>query len=195
MASPLNDGALDALFRTARSQNGWLAEPLPAGALEAIWELASLGPTSANCEPARIVWCVSEDARRRLAACCTDANAPKIAAAPASAIIGYDLAFTERLPQLFPHVDARPWFRGEAMIQSTAMRNGSLQGAYLMMAARALGYDVGPMSGFDPGRVEAEFFAGTTVKPNFICSLGRGDPSKVFPRLPRLAFDEANTVI
>jgi 3-hydroxypropanoate dehydrogenase len=196
MAEPIDTRALDTLFRAARSQNGWTDRPLPQGALEAIWKLAALGPTSANAEPARIVWCVSADAKQRLAACCSEKNAPKILDAPASAIIGYDLHFYERLPELFPHTDARAWFTGnEGLISETAVRNGSLQGAYLMMAARALGFDVGPMSGYDAAAVEAAFFANTNVKPNFICSIGYGDPAKVFERLPRLSFADANTVL
>lgn len=196
MAEPIGDTALDTLFRTARSQNGWTDRALPEGILQHLWSLVALGPTSANCEPARIVWCVTRDAREKLAACVSEKNAPKILGAPATAVIGHDLAFYDKLPELFPHTDARPWFTGsETFARETAVRNGSLQGAYLMLAARALGLDVGPMSGFDADKVADAFFAGTTVKPNFICSIGYGDPDKVFERLPRLAFADANTVI
>jgi 3-hydroxypropanoate dehydrogenase len=196
MADPIGDAALDTLFRTARSQNGWLDRKLPEGTLQKLWSLVAMGPTSANCEPARIVWCVTREARERLAACVSEKNAPKILAAPATAVIGHDLRFYDRLPELFPHVDARPWFTSsEAFARETAMRNGSLQGGYLILAARALGLDAGPMSGFDADKVAEAFFAGTTVRPNFICSIGYGDPDKVFERLPRLAFEDANTVV
>ena len=196
MADPIGDAALDTLFRVARSQNGWIDRALPEGILQQLWSLVALGPTSANCEPARIVWCVTREARERLAACVSEKNAPKILDAPASAIIGYDLQFYDKLPELFPHVDARPWFTGsEAFARETAVRNGSLQGAYLILAARALGLDAGPMSGYDAAKVAQAFFAGTDVVPNFICSIGYGDPDKVFERLPRLAFEDANTVL
>lgn len=195
MADPIDASALDTLFRTARSQNGWSDRPLPAGAIEAIWDLMKWGPTSANCEPARIVWCVSDEARRNLADCVSEKNRPKILAAPATAIIGTDTRFYDKLPELFPHTDARAWFTGSAALaEATAFRNGSLQGAYLMIAARALGFDVGPMSGFDEDRVNAAFFADTAVRANFICSVGYGDHAAVFDRLPRLAFADANTV-
>lgn len=196
MADPIDDAALDTLFRSARSQNGWIDRPLPEGVLEQLWSLVAMGPTSANCEPARIVWCVSLEARERLAACVSEKNAPKILGAPATAVIGYDLRFYDKLPALFPHTDARPWFTGsEAHARETAIRNGTLQGAYLMLAARALGLDAGPMSGYDADKVTQAFFAGTNVLPNFICSIGYGDPDKVFERLPRLAFEDANTVV
>ncbi len=196
MADPIGDAALDTLFRTARSQNGWQDRILPEGILQQLWSLVAMGPTSANCEPARIVWCVTREAREKLAGCVSDKNAPKILDAPATAIIGHDLKFYDKLPQLFPHTDARPWFTGsEAHARETAFRNGTLQGAYLILAARALGLDAGPMSGFDVEKVAETFFAGSDVRPNFICSIGYGDPDKVFERLPRLAFEDANTVI
>ena len=196
MADPIGDDALDTLFRVARSQNGWIDRALPDGILQRLWSLVALGPTSANCEPARIVWCVTREAKERLAACVSEKNAPKILDAPATAIIGYDPRFYDKLPELFPHTDARPWFTGsEAFARETAVRNGSLQGAYLILAARALGLDAGPMSGYDAAKVTEAFFAGTDVVPNFICSIGYGDPDKVFERLPRLAFQDANTVI
>jgi 3-hydroxypropanoate dehydrogenase len=193
---PADERTLDLLFREARSQNGWRDEQLPDGMLEALWDLVKLGPTSANTEPMRIAWCVTHEARRKLAACCSAQNAPKVLAAPATAIVGYDLQFYEHLPDLFPHADARPWFTGsDATIQATAMRNGTLQGAYLILAARALGLDAGPMSGFDEARVERLFFAETSIKVNFICSIGCGDPAKVMKRLPRLSFAQANIVL
>jgi 3-hydroxypropanoate dehydrogenase len=187
---------MDRLFRTARSQNGWREQPLPQGTPEAIWELVKWTPTSANTEPMRVVWCVSDEARQRLAACCSSKNAPKVLGAPAVAVIGYDLAFYDKLPELFPHVDARPWFtHSEDVIRSTAFRNSTLQGAFLIMAARALGLDAGPMSGFDEAAVEEAFFAGTSIKPNFICAIGYGEVGLVMNRLPRLHFTEANQVL
>jgi 3-hydroxypropanoate dehydrogenase len=180
------------LFTDARTQNGWLDTPVPDATLHQLYELFKWGPTSANCSPARIVFARTAEARAQLAACVSPANAPKVLAAPVTAIIGMDMAFYEKLPQLFPHADAKSWFVGnQPMIDATAFRNSSLQGAYLMLAARALGLGCGPMSGFDAAKVDASFWAGSTVKTNFICSLGHGDPAKVFPRSPRLAFDEA----
>jgi 3-hydroxypropanoate dehydrogenase len=188
----LPDTALQQLFITARTQNGWLDTPVSDDTLHALYELLKWGPTSANCSPARFVFVRSSEGRQRLAACVSAGNAPKVLQAPVTVVIGMDMAFHDKLPQLFPHTDARPWFAGKPeVIETTAMRNSSLQGAYLMLAARALGLDCGPMSGFDAARVDAEFWPGTTVRTNFICSLGHGDPAKVFGRSPRLAFDEA----
>ena len=180
------------LFTDARTQNGWLDTPVPDETLHQLYELLKWGPTSANCSPARIVFVRSAEARATLAACMAPSNAPKVQQAPVTAVIGMDMAFYEKLPQLFPHADAKSWFVGnQPMIDATAFRNSSLQGAYLIMAARALGLGCGPMSGFDAAKVDAAFWAGTTVKTNFVCSLGHGDPAKVFARSPRLAFDEA----
>ena len=180
------------LFTEARTQNGYFDTPVPDAQLRALYDLLKWGPTSANCSPARFVFVRSAEARARLAACMAPGNAPKVAEAPVTAIIGMDMAFYDKLPQLFPHTDARAWFVGKpAMIEATAFRNSSLQGAYLILAARALGLGAGPMSGFDAARVDAEFFAGTTVKTNFVCTLGHGNPAKVMPRSPRLAFEEA----
>ncbi len=180
------------LFTEARTQNGWLDTPVPDASLHALYELLKWGPTSANCSPARLVFVRSEAAKAKLAACMLPANAAKVSQAPVTAIIGMDMAFFERLPQLFPHADAKAWFVGNtALIEATALRNSSLQGAYLMLAARTLGLGCGPMSGFDAAQVDAAFWAGSTVRTNFVCSLGQGDPAKVFPRSPRLAFDEA----
>lgn len=196
MGVSVDEVTLDQLFRAARSQNGWLDKPLPEGTPEAIWDIVKWAPTSANTEPMRVVWCVSAEARQKLADCCSAKNAPKVLGAPAVAIIGYDLAFHERLPELFPHLDARPWFtHSEDMIRSTAFRNSTLQGAFLILAARSLGLDAGPMSGFDEDAVERAFFEGTSIKPNFICAIGYGDADKVMGRLPRLDFDQANQVI
>jgi 3-hydroxypropanoate dehydrogenase len=195
MAEPLNDIALDQLFRTARSYNGYTDKPVSHEQLDAIWELMKFGPTSANMLPARIVWCESEEAKSKLASFASEANKAKIMSAPVTAIIGMDMEFYEQLPELFPPADARSWFVGnDALIELSAMRNSSLQGAYLIMAARALGLDTGPMSGFDNAAVDAEFFAGTTFKSNFITTVGYGEPTSVFGRLPRPGFDRFNTI-
>jgi 3-hydroxypropanoate dehydrogenase len=196
MAQPLNDAALDQLFRTARTFNGYLDKAVSTEQLDAIWELMKYGPTSANCLPARLVWCVSQESKEKLAALTMPANGEKILSAPVTVIIGMDMEFYEQLPELFPHADARSWFVGnDAMIQSTAFRNSTLQGAYFMLAARALGLDTGPMSGFSNDAVDAAFFAGTTVKSNFISTLGYGDPASIFDRSPRPGFDRFNTVV
>lgn len=196
MAEPLNADALDQLFRTARTYNGYLDRPVTQAQMDAIWELMKYGPTSANALPARLIWCASADAKQKLAALTMPANAEKILQAPVTVIIGMDLEFYEHLPELFPHADARSWFAGnDAMIEATAMRNSSLQGAYFILAARALGLDTGPMSGFSNEAVDAAFFAGTKVKSNFISTLGYGDPATIFERSPRPGFDRFNTVL
>jgi Nitroreductase len=188
----LDAAALDLLFREARTHNGWQDKPVSEETLRAVWDLAKMGPTSANSSPARIVFVVSAAAKEKLEPALNEGNVAKTMAAPVTAIIGYDMAFHDRLPELFPHADARSWFVGnDALIAATAFRNGSLQGAYLMMAARALGLDCGPMSGFDTAKVDAAFFAGTQVKSNFLCNLGYGDPAKLHARNKRLSFDEA----
>jgi 3-hydroxypropanoate dehydrogenase len=180
------------LFTDARTQNGYQDIPVGDDTLRELYELLKWGPTSANTSPARFQFVRSAEAKARLMECVAPGNQPKVASAPVTAIIGMDMAFHEQLPRLFPHVDARAWFVGnDALIQATAFRNSSLQGAYLMMAARALGLGCGPMSGFDAGKLDAAFWAGTTVKTNFVCTLGHGDPSKLMPRSPRLGFDEA----
>ena len=180
------------LFTEARTQNGYLDTPVSDEQLHQLFDLLKWGPTSANCSPARFVFVHSAEARERLAACVSPGNQPKVLQAPVTAIIGMDMEFHEKLPQLFPHTDARAWFVGKPeMIHATAFRNSSLQGAYLILAARAMGLGCGPMSGFDAARVDAEFWAGSTVKTNFICTLGHGDPAKILPRSPRFAFDEA----
>jgi 3-hydroxypropanoate dehydrogenase len=180
------------LFDHARTQNGFTPEPVPEATLRRIWELAKWGPTSANSSPARIVFVVSPAAKERLLACMTPGNLEKTRQAPVSAIIGMDMAFHEKLPQLFPHADAKPWFAGKPdLIAATAMRNSSLQGGYFILAARALGLDCGPMSGFDAAKVDAAFWAGTPVRTNFICNLGHGDPGTLYSRSPRLSFEEA----
>jgi 3-hydroxypropanoate dehydrogenase len=192
---PINDMALDQLFRTARTYNGYLDKPVSNDQLTAIWDIMKFGPTSANCLPARIVWCVSDEAKEKLAALAMESNADKIRKAPVTAIIGMDMEFYNHLPDLFPHADAKSWFVGnDAMIQATAFRNSSLQGAYFMLAARALGLDTGPMSGFSNDGVDAAFFGGTKVKSNFISTLGYGDPSTIFERSPRPEFDRFNSI-
>lgn len=196
MSDILDDTALDQLFRSARSYNGFLDRAVTRGQMDAIWELMKFGPTSANCLPARLVWCESDSAKQRLAALASDNNKDKIRKAPVTVIIGMDMEFYEQLPELFPPADARSWFAGnQAVIDATAMRNSSLQGGYFIMAARALGLDTGPMSGFDNAGVDAEFFSGTTFRSNFISMLGYGDPASIFGRLPRPAFGRFNSVV
>ena len=183
------------LFTEARTQNGYLDQPVPDAQLRALYDLLKFGPTAANSCPARFVFVRSPEAKARLLECVSPGNVAKIQQAPVTVIVGMDLAFHDKLPQLFPHVDARAWFAGkDALIQESAFRNSSLQGGYMIIAARALGLDCGPMSGFDKAKLDAAFFAGTAVKSNFICTLGRGDPSKVFERNPRLSFEEACTL-
>jgi len=190
--APLADAALDQLFRDARTHNGWLDRPVTDEQLHTLYDLWKMGPTSANCSPARVVFVKSPEAKKKLEPALSEKNRDKTMSAPVVAIIGMDATFYEKLPKLFPHADAKPWFVGnQAMIDDTAFRNGSLQGAYLILAARALGIDTGPMSGIDKGKIDEAFFAGTPVKTNFICSLGYGDPAKLFGRSPRLPFDEA----
>jgi 3-hydroxypropanoate dehydrogenase len=180
------------LFTEARTQNGYLPTPVPDAQLRALYDLVKWGPTSANCSPARFVFVRSAEQKARLVACVGPGNVKKIEQAPVTAVIGMDMAFYDKLPFLFPHTDARSWFVGHAhKINDTAMRNSSLQGGYFILAARALGLDCGPMSGFDHDKMDAAFWAGTTVKTNFICTLGVGDPSKVLARSPRLPFEEA----
>lgn len=184
------------LFTDARTQNGYLDQAVPDEQLRALYDLLKFGPTAANSCPARFQFVRSAEAKARLLACVSAGNVAKIEQAPVTVIIGMDLEFFEKLPQLFPHADARAWFAGKpAAIQETAFRNSSLQGAYLMIAARALGLDCGPMSGFDATQLDAAFWAGTAVKTNFICTLGKGDPAKLFPRSPRLTFDEACALV
>ena len=183
------------LFTDARTQNAYLPTPVPDSLLHELYDLLKWGPTSANCSPARFVFVRSAQARDKLAACMAPGNAPKVLQAPVTVVVGMDMNFYERLPQLFPHTDARSWFVGKPeLIDATAFRNSSLQGAYLILAARALGLGCGPMSGFDSARMDAEVWAGTSVRTNFVCTLGHGDASKVLARSPRLAFDEACTL-
>ncbi len=180
------------LFTDARTHNCFSDEPIPVETLRAIYDLMKWGPTSANSSPARVVFVQSPAAKDKLLACMSPGNHDKTLAAPVSAIIGMDMAFYDKLPQLFPHADAKPWFAGKPdLVEATAFRNSSLQGGYFIVAARALGLDCGPMSGFDSAKVDEAFFAGTTIKTNFICNLGRGEAGKLFARSPRLSFAEA----
>lgn len=192
----LDSAALDTLFRSARTHNGWIDKPVEPALLREVYDLARMGPTSANCSPARFVFVTSREAKEKLRPCLSANNLDKTMAAPATVIVAYDLQFYENLPRLFPQVDAKSWFTGNAAhAETTAFRNGTLQGAYLILAARALGLDVGPMSGFDGALLDAAFFAGTSLKSNFLANLGYGDPSKLRPRNPRLEFDEAARIV
>jgi 3-hydroxypropanoate dehydrogenase len=196
MPSPLDSAALDQLFRQARTHNGWLDRPVSEEQLRSLYNLMKWGATSANCSPARLVFVTSAEAKARLKPALLPGNVDKTMAAPVTAIIGMDMEFFENLPRLFPHTDARAWFVGnEELIAATAFRNSSLQGAYLMLAARALGLDCGPMSGFNAALVEQEFFPGSRIKANFLCNLGYGDPTALHPRSPRLDFDEATRIV
>ncbi len=193
---PLSATALDQLFNEARSYNGWLDKPVSDEQIHAIYDLMKMAPTSANMQPVRIVWVKSPEAKQKLSTLVSEGNTAKILAAPVTAIIGYDIDFHEELPWLFPHTDAKSWFEGnEAGRIEGAFRNSSLQGAYLMLAARALGLDTGPMSGFDNAAVDAEFFADQPRwRSNFICGIGYGDPASIFGRSPRPDFDKFNRI-
>jgi 3-hydroxypropanoate dehydrogenase len=192
----LPDAAFDQLFRTARTYNGYVDKPVTPDQLRAVWDLMKLGPTSANMLPARMVWCVTEEAKEKIASCASEKNAAKIQRAPVTAIIGMELDFHEQLPEFFPHDQtARNWFLDPEARKVHALRNSSLQGGYFILAARALGLDTGPMSGFDHAKVDGLFFADTTIRSNFISTLGYGDPATIFPRSPRPAFERFNTVL
>ena len=188
--------ALEQIFTKARTHSAWSAQPVSDELLKQIYDLMKWGPTSANSSPARIAFVKTKEAKEKLLPCLAPGNVEKTRSAPVTAIIAHDLEFYEKLPRLFPHTDARSWFVGnKPLIDSTAFRNGSLQGAYLIIAARALGLDCGPMSGFDNAKVDAAFFEGTTWKSNFLCNLGFGDPSALHPRAPRLEFNEACRIL
>jgi 3-hydroxypropanoate dehydrogenase len=197
MASSIDAAALDQLFRAARTHNKFLDKEVPDSLLKQVVELAQLGPTSANCQPARIVFVKTPEAKARLKPFLSEGNRDKTMSAPVCAIFGHDLEFYENLPRTFPHNQAaKSWFTSnEAFAQATAFRNGSLQGAYFIFAARALGLDTGPMSGYDQAGVDKEFFPGGKIKSNFLINLGYGDPSALMGRLPRLAFDEVAKII
>lgn len=192
----LDPTALEKLFLQARTHNAWLNKPVTDAQLKQIYDLMKWGPTSANCSPARIVFAKSAAEKEKLLACMGAGNVDKTKAAPITAIVGMDMAFYDKLPQLFPHADAKSWFVGnQPLIEATAFRNSSLQGGYFIMAARAASLDCGPMSGFDSDKINATFFAGTTIKANFVCNLGYGDPGKLFDRSPRLSFEEACKIL
>jgi 3-hydroxypropanoate dehydrogenase len=193
MSDKVNAGNLDQLFRVARTRNGWTDRPVSDEQIRELYGLLKLGPTSANSCPGRFVWVRTPEGKARLGALASQTNRPKILAAPLTVIIGFDLDFAEQLPKLFPArgQKMKELFQDADLAQTTAFRNGSLQGGYLILAARALGLDTGPMSGFDNKAVDAEFFAGTTIKSNFLCSIGYGSDENLFPRNPRLTFEEA----
>ncbi|WP_340589334.1 malonic semialdehyde reductase [Erythrobacter alti] len=197
MSDTLSDSALDLIFREARSYNGWLDKEITEDQIHAIYELMKMGPTSANQQPGRFVWCKSDEAKQKLADCAAEGNKKKILTAPACVIIGYDLDFHEQLPWLFPHTDAKSWFEGsEDARKESAFRNSVLQGAYLMIAARALGLDCGPMSGFDQEAATKAFFSDQPrYRADWICSIGYGDRTSVHDRSPRPEFDTFNKVI
>ncbi|MBS0444800.1 MAG: malonic semialdehyde reductase [Proteobacteria bacterium] len=183
------------LFTGARTHNGFAPDPVPQAKLRELYDLMKWGPTSANSSPARIVFVTSREAKEKLLTAMSPGNVDKTREAPVTAIIGMDMEFHEKLPQLFPHADAKSWFAGnQPMIDATAFRNSSIQGGYFILAARAVGLDAGPMSGFDPKKVDELFWAGTKVKTNFIVNLGHGIPGKLFPRSPRLTFEEACSI-
>ena len=195
MSNPLSADALNQLFVEARTYNAWADTPVSDADIHAIYDLMKWGSTSANGSPARFVWVKSAEGKQTLSALASGSNRPKILQAPVTVIIGYDVAFAEQLPRLFPQApEAKNWFANPQHAEVTAFRNGTLQGGYLILAARALGLDCGPMSGFDNAGVDKEFFAGTTIKSNFICSIGRGDGSQLSPRAPRLSFEEAGWI-
>lgn len=195
MTDMLSDAALDQLFRTARTYNGFIDKPVTTDILRQIHDLLRWGPTSANCCPLRVVFVTTAEAKERLRPALSAGNLTKTMSAPVTAILAYDTQFAEHLPRLFPHVDARPWFANPQVASETAFRNGTLQAAYFMLAARALGLDCGPMSGFDQGKVNAEFFPDGRFKANFICNLGYGDPSSLFDRSPRFDFEDVCQVL
>jgi 3-hydroxypropanoate dehydrogenase len=193
--STIDARALDVLFREARTHNGWQDKPVPESLLHDLFDLAKMAPTSANCSPMRVVFVTTPEGKARLKPALAPGNVDKTMSAPVTAIIAQDTLFYEHLPTLFPHADAKSWFVGnDALIQGTMTRNSTLQGAYLMLAARAVGLDCGPMSGFDPAKLNAEFFPDGRFQANFLCNLGYGDPSKLFGRSPRFAFEDVCTI-
>ena len=196
MSTQLDQAGQDLLFNKARTYSAFKAQDVSDELLHRAWDLTRMGPTSVNCQPVRIVFVRSPGAKARLKPALAPGNVDKTMAAPVTAIIAHDMAFYDRLPELFPHADARSWFVGnDGMIQGTAARNGTLQGAYFILALRALGLDCGPMSGFDNAKVDAEFFAGTKVMSNFLINIGYGDAAGLYPRGPRLGFEDACKVL
>ncbi len=196
MAQALAKDALDQLFFTARTHNAWLAKDVPESLLHALVDAMKMAPTSANCSPVRLVFVRSRSAKEQLKPFLSTGNLAKTMAAPVTAIVAHDRKFYDHLPRLFPHADAKSWFTSsEAHANTTAFRNGTLQGAYLIMAARALGLDCGPMSGFDNAGVDAAFFTGTTYKSNFLINLGYGDPTALMPRSPRFDFADIAKIV
>jgi 3-hydroxypropanoate dehydrogenase len=196
MSALLDDHALDLIFREARTRNGWSDAPVTEADIRAIYDLYKMGPTAANMQPARVVWVTSPEAKARLEPLLQPGNKAKTMKAPVTAIIGYDMDFNEHLPRIFPNAPgAKDWFPDPVAKEVVALRNGTLQAGYLILAARALGFDCGPMSGFDNAGVDKEFFAGTAIKSNFIVSIGKGTDENLYPRNPRLTFEEANTIL
>ncbi|HFB98914.1 MAG TPA: malonic semialdehyde reductase [Bryobacterales bacterium] len=194
--TPVDEAALRQIFLDARTYNGWLDRPVSDDCLRQIVDLMKMGPTSANCQPIRIRFLKSREAKERLRPFLMEGNVEKTMSAPVVAILAHDLEFHERLPRYFPHTDAKSWFEGNRpLIEETAFRNGTLQAAYFIMAARALGLDCGPMSGFDQDGVNREFFAGTSIRANFLCNLGYGDPASLFERSPRPEFGEIAEIL
>jgi 3-hydroxypropanoate dehydrogenase len=197
MSNQLSDEGLNLLFRDARTHSHWLDKPVEDALLKQVYDLAKMGPTSANMCPMRIVFVRSQAAKEKLKPCLDPGNVEKTMKAPATAIIGMDIRFYEKLPKLYPHADAKAWFKDlpENVLEYIALRNSSLQGAYFILAARALGIDCGPMSGFNNAKVDEAFFAGTTIKSNFLINLAHGDATKLHPRSPRLSFEEACSIV
>lgn len=192
MTTPADTALLDQLFHNGRTHNTWRDEAVAVETLKQAWDLARMGPTSANCQPLRVVFLRSAAAKERLRPALMPANIDKTMAAPVTAILAQDMAFHDKLPTLFPHADAKSWFVGnEALIQATAFRNATLQAGYFILALRAVGLDCGPMSGFDTAMVDAAFLAGTDWRSNFLLNIGHGDPDGLYPRGPRLDFAEA----
>ena len=196
MAKSIDQEAIDQLLLNARTHSFWQDKQVSDNLLKQAYDLAKMGPTSANCSPLRIIFVKSAAAKEKLRPCLAEGNIEKTMSAPVTAILGHDMEFYEKLPALFPHADAKSWFTGSPeLIEATAFRNGTLQAAYFILAARSLGLDCGPMSGFDGQRVDESFFAGTSFKSNFLCNLGYGVPEKLFPRSPRLDFTEVCQIL
>ncbi len=196
MINSIDQAAIDQLFLNARTHSFWQDKEVSDDLLKQVYDLAKICPTSANCSPLRVIFVKSTSAKEKLRPLLAEGNIEKTMSAPVTAILGHDMEFYEKLPILFPHADAKSWFTGSPeLVETTAFRNGTLQGAYFILAARSLGLDCGPMSGFDNKGVDQSFFAGTSFKSNFLCNLGYGIPEKLFPRSPRLNFTEACQIL